>query len=388
MRNANSPKQRRKILAQKLRTDNLDCALISNPKHILYFTGFRTNLNLWLTLMRGSRSTSFLAIDDSGRAYLLLGSSELPRIPCAEQGHSHTLDDVTFSTYVDYDLDRRMLTYADSLTTELRNWLRKLRKMSVKFRRVGIEDWHLASIYRELISSTFRGARFSGISQTILRMRRRKGTDEISYIGKATEIIEYAYRSIANDVGCASSELDLYRKMNYETFGKYGPFAWIMGIDVERAEARFSRGDTVILDLQAAFHSYWSDLCRTYVVGNWNNDQKKGLALLIEAKEEGEKLLRPGTRCKDIYAAMSQILVKGGFKKLPHHAGHGIGLDDQEFPFLIPGSNEEIEEGDVCVLEPGIYSSSIGGMRVEDCYTITPSGPKKISNLTILPGQR
>jgi Xaa-Pro aminopeptidase len=378
----NSPHDRRGIFADVLRRRNLDCALISNPKHILYFTGLQTNLNPWITLMRGSRSTSFLIIDNDGRAFLLLGSSESPKDTLQLRDIS-VGDGVKLSTYVDYDLRKRMLTYGDAMSAELQKWLQRLRGEAVKLRRVGIEDWHLASVYRDRICKTTKTPQFSGISKTILSMRRRKCEDEISYIRKATEMIEFAYQVVQSDISEGSSENELYRKINYEAFGKYGPFAWIMGIDVEAGERKFSKGNTVILDLQVAFRNYWSDLSRTYVVGDWSKDQERRLGLLVNAKKRGEELLKPGTKCKEIYELITQVLVQGGFSQLPHHAGHGVGLDDQEPPFIIPGSDEKIEEGDVCVLEPGIYPQSSEGMRIEDCYVIRKNGPEKISSFPI-----
>ena len=59
-----------------MKEKNIDLAIISNPKHIFYFSGFPSNLNMYLTLMKGQRSTSFLAIDNSGKATFLIGRGE------------------------------------------------------------------------------------------------------------------------------------------------------------------------------------------------------------------------------------------------------------------------------------------------------------------------
>lgn len=391
----NSPKERRNVLAQELQNRNLDCAIISNPKHIFYFTGFPTNLNMYFTLMKGPRSTSFLCIGKNGEGFLLLGKSEVsnPWVKGSKASATKRVFDGEVSTYEDYKLDERMITYADILSIEMEDWLRNLSSKGVSFEKMGIENWHLSEAYRSSVSNVFGEAKLVGISREILSMRKTKGKDEISNLEKSTQMLDFGYKIAKANSKAGKSEVDLYREMNYEAFKKYGPFGWIIGDHVsgERSLAvggwptdrRFKRGDTIVLDLQTASNNYWSDLCRTFVVGKPSRKQEHALNVPIKAKERVEELLRPGTKGKEIYDAASNEISKGGYPKLVHHAGHSIGLDDQEPPWFIPNSEEELEEGVVCVVEPGIYIPSTGGIRIEDCYVITKNGHKTISKFPL-----
>ena len=71
------PAARRDILAASLRARKLRYAIISNPKHVFYLTGFTSNLNAALTIMKGPRSTSFLAVGSGGECSLLVGKTEV-----------------------------------------------------------------------------------------------------------------------------------------------------------------------------------------------------------------------------------------------------------------------------------------------------------------------
>ncbi|MFI5421449.1 MAG: M24 family metallopeptidase, partial [Nitrososphaerales archaeon] len=146
-------------------------------------------------------------------------------------------------------------------------------------------------------------------------------------------------------------------------------------------DRKFRKGDTVMLDLQTSFNNYWSDLCRTFVVGKKPSKKQERVAeTLVKALEKAEEIMKPGTKGKEVYGAVNDEIMKAGYPKLMHHAGHSIGLDDQEPPWFLPNSEEQLEEGSVCVVEPGIYSEDTWGVRLEDAYVITKKGCERISS--------
>ena len=385
-----SPEERRAALAEKLREGALDCAIVSNPKHIFYLTGFASNLNMYLTLTKGHRSTSFLAINRDGKSFFLLGQTELSSPWTKGKKSRNQLErvfDGEITTYADYDLEKRMVTYGDSLSSEFKKWLGGL---NVEGKRIGIEDWHLAETYRSTLSRALNPADLVGISSTLLSMRNSKGRDEIENLRAATGMLDFAYKFAQLNSRRGKTELDIYREMNYHTFEKYGPFGWIIGDHVSGERSlevggwatgrSFRSGDTVVLDLQASHDNYWSDLCRTFVIGKKpTSDQRRVHETLKRALRRAEQLMRPGVKGGEIYSAASDEITKAGYPKLMHHAGHSIGLDDQEPPWFIPGSGQELKEGSVCVVEPGVYMQSAGGIRIEDAYVITRNGNEKIS---------
>jgi Xaa-Pro aminopeptidase len=388
----NNPKERRGAFADLLVSKDIDLAIISNPKHIFYFTGFPSNLNMYLTLMKGPRSTSFLAIKRDGQSSFLLGESELSN-PWSHKNFKSKLEksfDGEIHTYTDYDPNEKLVTYADFLSKEFSKWLKGI--VSSENTRIGIEEWHLAEQFRSAISSNVTGAnggKLAGVS--ILSMRNVKGRDEIENLRAATKMIDFAYKYAHLSAKKGNTELDIYREMNYHTFQKYGPFGWIIGDHVsgERSlevggwatDRVLKKGDTVVLDLQAAYNNYWSDLCRTFVVGkSTSKEQRQVLRTLIKSLERAEEVMKPGVKGSEIYSAVNEVITKEGYPKIPHHVGHSIGLDDQEPPWFVRGSEQPLEEGMVCVVEPGIYLKSSGGIRIEDAYIITKNGNEKISH--------
>jgi len=385
-----SPEERRELFAADLKSKNLDLALISNPKHIFYFTGFPSNLNMSLTLMKGPRSTSFLSIDDTGATSILIGNSEVSNPWVDDSDSKNPLElvyDGEITTYVDYDLNDRMVTYADILSNEFQKWSKK---QLTGVRRLGIEEWHLPKIFRAALLSGGGGPELIGISKNLLSMRKSKGTDEIDNLTSATGMIDFAYKVAQKNSRLGNTEIDVYRRVNFKTFEKYGPFGWIVGDHAsgERSllvgglatDRKFKKGDTIILDLQTTCNNYWSDLCRTFVIGKKpSGKQEKVAETLSKALDQAQDVLKPGTKGKEIYHAVNGVITEAGYPKLPHHAGHSIGLDDQEPPWFLPNSEDTVEEGSVVVVEPGVYTEETGGIRIEDAFVITKKGAEKIS---------
>jgi len=229
------------------------------------------------------------------------------------------------------------------------------------------------------------------ISPEILELRKTKGADELGNLKEATKRLELAYEGARRNISVGKSEAELCRDVMSESILMHGPFefsrgdTWISGprtleVGGPPTDRKFIRGDTIILDLQAVYNNYWADGARTYIVGEPNEKQNHLFKVIKTAKEKAEALLKPGAACKDIYGTVAREIRAAGYENMfPHHAGHGLGLEDQEAPFFIPGSKERLEEGVVCTIEPGIYHPQIGGLRDEDTYIITADGFEKIT---------
>jgi Xaa-Pro aminopeptidase len=61
------------------------------------------------------------------------------------------------------------------------------------------------------------------------------------------------------------------------------------------------------------------------------------------------------------------VIEKAGYgEAFGHSLGHGIGLASHEAPRLGPNATEVLANGMVFTIEPGIYLSGRGGVRIED----------------------
>jgi Xaa-Pro aminopeptidase len=69
-----------------------------------------------------------------------------------------------------------------------------------------------------------------------------------------------------------------------------------------------------------------------------------------------------------------EVLDSGFF----HGLGHGVGLEVHERPW-ISRAGDDLVEGDVITLEPGLYRAGYGGVRLEDILLVTVNGNEVVT---------
>ena len=62
-----------------------------------------------------------------------------------------------------------------------------------------------------------------------------------------------------------------------------------------------------------------------------------------------------------------------------HSLGHGVGLAIHENPHVGPWSRDVLELNTVFTVEPGIYLSGWGGIRIEDIVILSENGAVPMS---------
>ncbi len=62
-----------------------------------------------------------------------------------------------------------------------------------------------------------------------------------------------------------------------------------------------------------------------------------------------------------------------------HRTGHGIGMDEHEYPYMVQGHETIIEPGHAFSVEPGICIPGRWGMRLEGIVVATTEGPRALN---------
>jgi Xaa-Pro dipeptidase len=146
-------------------------------------------------------------------------------------------------------------------------------------------------------------------------------------------------------------------------------------------------GSTILMDCGCTVEGYQSDISRSWVFGDASAKQRKVWDTVKRGQEialETAKLNAPVGQIDDAVRHYYEQQGWGPGYKLPglsHRTGHGIGLDGHESPYLVHGDTTLLEPGMCFSDEPGIYIPGEFGIRLEDCWTMTPTGPKTFTPL-------
>ena len=141
-------------------------------------------------------------------------------------------------------------------------------------------------------------------------------------------------------------------------------------------------GDMVLIDTGCQLQGYNSDITRSYVFGQPTARQRQVWEVEQEAQLAAFEAAQPGTPCGAVDDAARQVLERHGFGPgyalpgLPHRTGHGIGLDIHEWPYLITGNTTPLAPGMCFSNEPMLCVPGEFGVRHEDHFYVTDSGPR------------
>ena len=223
--------------------------------------------------------------------------------------------------------------------------------------------------------------------------RMHKSPAEIALMQIAADITLAAYRHTAPrieagmtpaDIGAimAAATTALGGKSEFELILLGEASAYPHGSGKPQA---VKSGEVVLMDCGATVHGYQSDISRSFVYGTASARQRQVWDQMRKGQDvafAAAKLGTPAGKVDDAVRAYYESLGWGPGYKLPgtsHRTGHGIGLDGHEPVNLVRGETTKLAPGMCFSNEPGIYIPGEFGIRLEDCFYMTDSGPKYFS---------
>lgn len=139
-----------------------------------------------------------------------------------------------------------------------------------------------------------------------------------------------------------------------------------------------------ILDFGVVFEGYTSDTTLT-VVKDATKEQKKLVELVKTAAEKALPYYKAGEQIR-MAGIIADEVFKKAKKSMPHTLGHGIGLEIHEFPRVSAKQPEDLvfKPGMIVTLEPGLYDTELGGVRLENDVLITEEGNEVLTHSRII----
>lgn len=264
---------------------------------------------------------------------------------------------------------------------------------------IGVEKENLTLVAAELLIARTAARELVDASPEIRRLRRIKGAGELEKLERAAAITDAAGEAVIGRLRPGMTELEVSvligavigeqgGTLAFESLVQSGPNSALP--HVRPTSRKLAEADFVLLDFGAAFDGYRADTTRMAVVGEPSKRQLEIHDLVLSAHDAAIAAVRAGTTTGAVDAAARQVIEAADMGELFfHRVGHGLGLEAHEDPSLDPGSATVLETGMVFTVEPGIYISGWGGVRIEDDLVVERAGCRVLTKadrtLRVLP---
>lgn len=375
---------RREKLRAELSRRGLDGALITDPNHFFYLTGFIPNKDF----------LSFLVLNHERSIAVTpcFGVDTTKRTPSTDP-----LDVLTYANLAMADLNR----YVNEFAERDHALAEALGRLGLAGKSLGVDAhhfWHALGT-----SLGLSPEKLHDVGQFLYESRIIKDEWEQEQIAYAVHITDVGFAAAQKVLRPGVTDLEAFSQawlaMARELggiFDLHGEFSGGPEISGQGGCAPFGRvmqeGDILIADIYPVIRGYQADTTRNFVIGKparWQTDLH---AILEEAMAKGEAAIRPGLPAAELDKIVRSHLLAHAPDGATtfHHMGHGIGIAVGKGahypPFIVPHSQDILQEGMVLTLEPGLYIAGKGGMRLEDNYVVTKHGcrplgkfPKKLA---------
>jgi Xaa-Pro aminopeptidase len=231
-------------------------------------------------------------------------------------------------------------------------------------------------------------AEFVDAAAILWALRSIKSAAEIQRLRHVAAVTDVAVNEAYEQLDGGCREIDFERRLAGALIARgvaygwcsiaYGPKGATLVQPTERVPAP---GEIVRVDLVGIYQGYYSDISRVAAFGRQPNEEAlRAHAAILETNAVLRKETGPGARCGDLHRLTCETLEARGFRLLAPYAGHGIGRDVHEPPFLGADDDTLLAPGMVLDLEPTMRVAGVGSVNIEDMVLITDTGCESLTN--------
>jgi Xaa-Pro dipeptidase len=268
-----------------------------------------------------------------------------------------------------------------------------IKKAQIHGVRVGIEPRRMRILEMDLIKRAAAGTTFLSGEACLAELRMQKDEAELADMRRAVDVAQNALDSILPDINPGMTERELAAGITVALLQNGSdsqlPFAPIVASGPNSANPHafpsdrcLERGDLLVLDWGANINDYFSDLTRTFAIGEPEQEMKHIARIVLEANAAARDIAGPGVPAEAVDKAARKVIEEAGYGGyFTHRTGHGLGMEGHEEPYIMDGNSISLLPGMTFTIEPGIYLPGRGGVRIEDNVVITEDGLKSFSDL-------
>jgi len=256
---------------------------------------------------------------------------------------------------------------------------------------LGFEDDYLTFKAYDDLSKKLNVDKLVPLEGAIELLRLIKDSEEIELIKEAVRVADEAFSHVLKFIKPGVTESEIAAEIEYylKKNGARGPSfdtivasGWRASLPHGVASDKVVElGDAVTMDFGAIYNEYCSDMTRTVFVGQPKEELKKIYNIVLEAQKAGIFGAVSGLTGREIDKIARDIISDAGYgENFGHSLGHGVGIEIHEDPRLSQQGTVKMRNGMVVTIEPGIYVSGLGGVRIEDMIVINDGKPMVLTS--------
>jgi Xaa-Pro aminopeptidase len=339
---------------------------------------------------------AFLAAGPENRRYLSGFTAADPQwgMLLITAADAFLLTDFRYETWaLDEAPDYEIMVYKTSLGDSLKALLDR-----AGVRSLGFDAAHLTYLqYQRLIHETAEPSRtvewkpITGLAESL---REVKSPEELAVMRRALALTEAVFTQVADSLKPGLTERqvawDIERRLREQgAEGLAFPPIVASGPNSARphhhpGDYRLQEGEPIIIDMGAKVDGYCADFTRTVILGEPDEQFRRIYAIVRQAQARAEAHLRAGLTSLEADALAREVIARAGYgEAFGHSLGHGVGLAVHETPRLSPNPEKPpiLRAGSVTTVEPGIYLTGWGGVRLEDMVLLHPERAEVLNGL-------
>ncbi len=368
-------------LCAAAREKGIDCLVASSPENIAYLTGGYTSIGQ--SVSASTQLYGVLSVEIEQLTYVV-SVAEVPNI----LEFAGLSADICCYGGFHFDFDRE----EDAFTRRAREVCEKRFDTAEAALAAAVRQAGTAPGFDETrinFSVARRIAGELGLSALteaggIFRQARRiKHPREISALQESARVAEEALLEAIEGARPGITEQDLETRYRLAVTRRGAvPYFFVATaahraafVDAHNTRLQIRAGDMVRFDFGCILNGFYSDLARTMVIGEPDEETRRCYDAVAAGAEAQFAALRPGVRAEELFRAAVEGTRAAG---LPHyarsHCGHGIGLEGYDLPSLAEGFDMVIEKDMVLCLETPYYRVGWGGVQIEHTVAVTEDG--------------
>lgn len=239
----------------------------------------------------------------------------------------------------------------------------------------------------ELMEAHFVEEQETSATNVIEALRRVKTSGEIEILRAASRLADIGYQYFVDTIEVGMAEYELVAEIeaflkargaedNFMLIGSGGTEVFGMRPPTER---KFQKGDNVTTELSPQVNGYYAQICRTLVLGEPSENQKRSFSIFREAQQAAEDFLKPGVNISDVARVQNDVFRREGFgeytgPKYTRVRGHNLGLHPDENPYVLEDVSCIVDKGMVLIAHPNTYLPLSGYMVFGDTLAVTADG--------------